>query len=84
MLRELGIGQAEQNWKSIKANKVGNWSDLSPKKTKKQAIISAGYSHQKNGAHHKKAQKAGVLWTDEDFDNCKIDRYCQGSIVDKL
>jgi hypothetical protein len=25
-----------------------------------------------------------VLWTDEDFDYCNIDQYCEGSIVDKL
>jgi hypothetical protein len=80
----LGIGQDEQNWKAIKANKFEKQPNLSSEKIKKQAIISAAYSHQKNEAHHKTAQKAGVLWTDEDFDYCKIDRYCQGSIVDKL
>ncbi len=61
----------------MKANKSRKQSNPSSEKTKKQAIISAVYSHQKNEAHCKKAQKAGVLWTDEDFEYCKIECFCK-------
>jgi hypothetical protein len=80
----FGIGQAEQNWKAIKANKFWKRSNLSSMKIKKQAIISAAYSRQKVEACHKTAQKSSMLWTDEVFDYCKIDQYCQGSIVDNF
>ena len=71
----LGMGQAERIWKIVKANKKGNRSKMSPDKSKKQAIISAAYSHKKNEARRKAAQRAGVLWTDKDFKFCKLDNY---------
>jgi hypothetical protein len=79
----LGMGQAERIWKIVKANKKGNRSKMSPDKSKKQAIISAAYSHKKNEARRKAAQRAGVLWTDEDFKFCKLDKYLAAP-VDQL
>ena len=40
--------------------------------------------HQENEVCCKRAQKAGVLGTNADFEYCKIDQYYQGSIVEKL
>jgi hypothetical protein len=80
----LGIGQAEWNWKAVKANKSGKRSNLSPTKSKKQAVISASYSHKKSEARRMAAQRAGVLWTEEDFKFCKINSYCSAPIVAHL
>jgi len=56
MLR-VGIGQAGQKWKAIKANKSGKHSNLSSEKMKKQAVVSAAYSHQKNEACRKELKR---------------------------
>jgi hypothetical protein len=53
-------------------------------KAKKQAVISAAYSHQACESRRKDAQRAGVLWSDEDYEYCKLDCYCSGSIIEKL
>ena len=80
----LGMGQAEQNWKAVKANKSGKHSNLSPAKSKKQAVISTSYSHKKSKAQRMAAQWASVLWTEEDFKFCKIHSYCSSPMVAHL
>ena len=80
----LGIGQAERSWKAIKRNKSGKRSRLSSDKTKKQSVVCAAYSHEKSEARRVQAQKAGQLWSDEDFAWCKIDSYCTGSIIEQI
>jgi hypothetical protein len=82
--RILGTGQSERYWKIDKNNCAGNRSNLKSDKTKKQAVISAAYSHQACESRRKDAQRAGVLWSDEDYEYCKLDRYCSGSIIEKL
>ena len=47
-------------------------------------MISAAFARQKNESHRKHAQWAGVLWTYEDFEFCKLDHYCSGSLVEEL
>ena len=79
-----GCGQAERNWKAMKAQKTGKRSNLSSDKMMKQAVISAAYARHKNDTKRLNARKAGVLWTDEDFEFCKIDHYCAGSIIEDL
>ena len=80
----LGFGQAERNWKEIMDNWSGKRSNLSPEKAKKLSVISASYGHKKCEAHCVQAQKAGVIWTDDDFKYCKLDSYCSESIIEKL
>jgi hypothetical protein len=80
----LGCGQAERNWKEFKDNRSGKRSNLSPEKAKKLSVISASYSHKKCEARRVQAQKAGVIWTDDDFKYCKLDSYCSESIIEKL
>ena len=80
----LGCGQAERHWKSMKAQITGKRAKLGSEKAKKQSVISAAFARQKNELHRKHAQRAGVLWTDEDFEFCKLDHYCSGSLVEEL
>ena len=82
--RILGIGEGERYWKHSKNNSKGNRSNLSLSKVMKQAVISATYSYQVNEARRVKIQTAGVLWNDQDFEYCKLDHYCSGTIVDDL
>jgi hypothetical protein len=44
----VGCGQAECNWKAMKAQKTGKQSNLGLEKTKKQAVISAAFARQKH------------------------------------
>ena len=80
----LGWGQAEGHWKSMKAQITGKRAKLGSEKAKKQSVISAAFARQKNESRRKHAQRAGVLWTDEDFEFCKLDHYCSGSLVEEL
>ncbi len=40
---------------------------MGTKKTKKQTVNAAAYSHEKSGLHQKANQKAGELYEDKDF-----------------
>ena len=80
----LGCGQAGRHWKSMKAQITGKRAKLGSEKAKKQSVISAAFARQKNESHWKHAQRAGVLWTDEDFEFCKLDHYCSGPMVEEL
>lgn len=73
--------QAEQNWKIYKQNKSGLRARLGSEKTKAQTVIAGAYSHQKSASRRGKAQKAGKVWTGEDFLFLKLDSYCAGSIA---
>ena len=74
--RILGTGQSEQYWKIDKNNCAGNCSNLKSDKTKKQAVISAACSHQACESRRKDVQRAGMLWSDADYEYCKLDCYC--------
>ena len=80
----LGCGQAERQWKAMKAQKTGKRTNLGSEKTKKQSVICAAFARQKNETQRKHAQRAGVLWSDEDFEYCKLDEFCQGNITDEI
>lgn len=43
-----GCGQAERNWKAMKAQRTGKRSNLSSDKMMKQDVISAAYARHKN------------------------------------
>ena len=43
LLKILGIGTAERNWKQVKAIKSGQWVNTGIDKTKKQDLIYAQY-----------------------------------------
>ena len=80
----LGCGQAERQWKAMKAQKTGKRTNLGSEKTKKQSVICVAFARQKNETQRKQAQRAGVLWSDEDFQYCKLDEYCQGDISEDI
>ena len=80
----LGCGQAERQWKAMKVQKTGKRTNLGSEKTKKQSVICAAFARQKNETQRKQAQRAGVLWCDEDFEYCKLDEYCQGNITEEV
>jgi hypothetical protein len=82
--KPLGIGQAERNWKIYKRNKDGQRSRLGTGKTKSQTVIAGAYSHQKSAARRVQAQRAGKVWTDDDFVFLKLDNYCTGSITESI
>ena len=68
----------------MKSQKTGKHTNLGSKKTKKESIMCAAFARQKNETQWKQAQKAGVLWSDEDFEYCKLDEYCQGNIMEEV
>jgi len=68
----------------MKAQKTGKHTNLGSEKTKKQSVICAAFARQKNETQRKQAQWAGVLWSDEDFEYCKLDEFCQGNITDEI
>jgi hypothetical protein len=80
----LGCGQAECNWKEFKDNLGGRRAKLSPEKAKKLSVISASYSHKKCEARRNRARRADVLFNDEDFKYCKLDRYCSDAVIESL
>ena len=57
----LRCGQAEQQWKVMKAQKTGKHTNLGSEKTKKQSVICLVFARQKNETQCKQAQQAGVL-----------------------
>lgn len=67
-----------------KRNKSGQRARLSTEKAKAQTVVAGAYSHRKSEARRTKCQKAGKLWTDEDFEFMKLDRYCSGSIIESV
>ena len=68
----MGIGEAERHWKQNKKIRGGQRARLLPEKTKKQATIAADFSLKRSQLRRQKANKAGMLWTDEDFDTLKL------------
>ena len=80
----LGCGQAERHLKVMKMQKTGKHTNLGADKTKKQSVICAAFAMERNQTQRIQAQPAGVLWTDEDFEYCKLDEYCQGNISHEL
>ena len=73
--KAMGIGESERHWKQNKKIRLGQRARLSPEKTKKQATIAADYSMKKSELRRSKANKAGVLWTDEDFETLKLGEF---------
>ena len=78
--KALGCGKAEKHWKSMKACITHRQAMLSSKKAKKQLVTSADFARKKDESHRKHAQWTGVLWSDEDFEFCKLDHGCLGSV----
>lgn len=77
----MGIGEAERHWKANKRQLSGQRNRLSPLKTKMQASISAAYCHERSAARRAAANRAGVVWDDDDFETCKFGKYCEGVIA---
>jgi hypothetical protein len=65
------------------AQKTGKQHNLGSEKTKKQSIICGALAWQKNETRRKQAHQADMLWSDEDFEYCKLDEYCQGAITEE-
>jgi len=63
---------------------TGKRAKLGSEKAKKQSVISTAFARHKNESYRKHAQWAGVLWTDEDFEFCKLDHHCSGLLIEEL
>ena len=78
----LGTSEAECHWKANKAMKKGGQrARLGAEKMKKQATVAAAYSMEVSARRRARAQKAGELWCDEDFDNVDLGELCTGMIA---
>jgi hypothetical protein len=77
LLKILGIGTAERNWKQVKAIKSGQRLNTGIDKTKKQVLIYAQYQQTRAQARMTKLAAAGKLWEDEDFASMKMDPFCK-------
>ena len=73
----LGIGTAERNWKQFKEAKSGKMVNLGNEKAKKKAVIYGEYQQKKARLRKEKLSAAGKMWTDEDFECCKMDAFCK-------
>ncbi len=68
----------------MKTQKTGKHTNLGSEKTKKQSVICTAFARQKNETQCKQAQPAGVLWSDKDFEYCKLDEHWQGNITEEV
>ena len=75
--KNLGIGSAERHWKIVKRAKSGQSARLGADSAKKQALIYGAAMQQRWRFSLKKLGDAGKLWSDEDFESLKLDRFCE-------
>jgi hypothetical protein len=73
----LGIGTAEQNWKQVKAVKLGQRVNTTMTKTTKQVLMYAQYQQACVQVKMTNRVTAGKLWDDGDFTSMKMDLYCR-------
>ena len=73
----LGIETAEQNWKQVKAVKLGQLVNTTMTKTTKQVLMYAQYQQACAQAKMTNRATAGKLWDDGDFSSMKMDLYCR-------
>ena len=66
----MGIGEDECHWKQLKVRGGQRACLIGTQKAKKQATIAANHSMKRSVARRPKANTAGKLWTDNDFDTC--------------
>jgi hypothetical protein len=73
----LGIGTAGQNWKQVKAVKLGQRVNTTMTKTTKQVLMYTQYQQACAQAKMTNQATAGKLWDDGDFTSMKMDLYCR-------
>jgi hypothetical protein len=77
LLKILGIGTVERNWKQVKAVKSGQRVNTMICKTTKQVLIYAQYQQAWAQAKMNNRATAGKLWDDDNFASMKMDEYCR-------
>ena len=78
--KNLGIGQAERQWKIMKLGKSGQRARMGTQKNKKSSLIYGAAMQQRSNHDKHRLHIAGKLWQDEDFDTLKLNFHC-GEIV---
>jgi hypothetical protein len=74
-----GVGCAEHHWKATKRHEQEKRVKRVSEITKKLSTISATYSYKISMLRRHKAQRAGKLWEDDDFEN--YNNFCTKTIV---
>ena len=79
----LGIGSAERHWKDVKrvASSSGRYK-LDSDKVKMESTLVGQHCAAKSARCRESQSKAGKLWTEDDFETLRLDRF--GVDVDKL
>jgi hypothetical protein len=77
LFKILGIGTAEQNWKTVKLIKSGQCSNISLDLCKKQVTLYGQSQQLKAHARVEKLSSVGKFWEDADFKTMKMDLYCK-------
>ena len=70
----LGSGSAERHYKIQKLMMRGQRANLGPERAKKQGLCYSRYMETKWRNRSAKLSAAGVMWEDEDFISCKLDK----------
>ena len=55
----------------------GQRANLGPERAKKQGLCYSRYMEGKWRTRSAKLSAAGVMWEDEDFISCKLDKFCR-------
>ena len=69
----LGTGSAERNFKEVKRVHSASQNRLTPVKTGKLTTIVGSHCGEKAERRRVRVNKAGTLWSDEDFGSLKLD-----------
>ena len=80
-LKTTGVGGAKHHWEVIKRNKKGKRGKLGTEKVMELSRVLAAYSYEKARTRRLKAQQAGKLWEDDDFEN--YNKFCSNSLLEK-
>ena len=77
----IGIGSADRHWKIIKAVKTGQRANTGTIHRKKQSLIYGASMHQKSSSQQEKLSSSYKLWSEDDFQGCKMGVFCN-EIID--
>ena len=81
--KNIGIGSAERHWKIVKAVNNGKRSNTVTINCKKQAFLYGANMHKNSRCRQARIISAIMLWSDNDFQGCKMDIFCN-EIMDSL
>ena len=80
----LESGSAERHYKIQKLMMRGQRANLGPERAKKQGLCYSRYMETKWRNRSAKLSAAGIMWEDEDFISCKLDKFCRDLAMDMV